>query len=241
MMKIAVCEDERAVQALLREKLRRFCPQAELFFYSTAEALLAAGQQPDILLLDIQLPGIGGMTAARILREKGWKTLLVFVTAMEEYVFQAFDVGAFHYLVKPFTDEKLAAVLLRAEKELEKPGTRCQEQEKRQLLIKSGGTHIVLWLDKIIYAEVFNRKVIVHQTDGDIEYYGRLSELEKQAGEDFFRPHRAYLVHLPYVLRYNASTIWLEKGQALMAKQNYPAFVKAYLQYSKRTGWGNQL
>jgi two-component system LytT family response regulator len=237
-MKIAVCEDEKTVQLLLGEKLQHLYPQAELLFYCTAEALLAASP-PDILLLDIRLPGMGGMAAARALRQKGWKTLLIFITALEEYVFEAFDVGAFHYLVKPFSEEKLAAVLQSAKKELQ-AASPLSETPERRLLIRSAGEHIALFLDKIIYAEVFNRKVLVHQTLGDIEYYGRLSELEKQAGEDFFRSHRAYLVHFKYVLRYNASTIWLERGQALMAKQNYPAFVKSYLQYSRRAGWGGQ-
>ena len=236
-MNIAVCDDEKETRSLIGEKLRRLCPDAELSLYPSGEALLASPHPPDILLLDIQMPGMGGMRAAKLLRERGWKTLLIFITALEEYVFQAFDVAAFHYLVKPFSDERLACILQKAFLQLEeaspsKPG-KC-------LLVKAGGTHISVRLDKVVYAEVFNRKIQVHQTDGDIEYYGRLSELEKQAGEDFFRPHRAYLVHFKYVVRYDASTIWLEKGQALLAKQNYPAFVKGYLKYSQRAGWGDR-
>ncbi len=62
-----------------------------------------------------------------------------------------------------------------------------------------------------------------------------MSELEKQAGEDFFRAHRAYLVHMKYILQYNATMIYLENGEkALLAKQRYPEFVKQFLKYNQR-------
>ena len=88
-------------------------------------------------------------------------------------------------------------------------------------------------LDEIIYAEVFNRKVVLHMVDGIMEYYGKLSDLEALAGDSFFRPHRAYLINFKYVEKYNATTIYLEKGMVLMAKQNYPEFVKKYLKYNQ--------
>ena len=89
-------------------------------------------------------------------------------------------------------------------------------------------------LEDIIYAEVFNRKVMLHTTDGDIEYYGKLTDLSEQAGEDFYRTHRAYLVNLKYVEKYNAATIWLEKGTALISKKQYAGFVRQYMQYINR-------
>ena len=66
-----------------------------------------------------------------------------------------------------------------------------------------------------------------------MEYYGKMSELEK-AGEDFFRTHRSYLVNFKYVEKYDASTIYLEKGTALIAKQKFSEFVKKYMEYNQR-------
>lgn len=236
-MQIAICDDEPEIRKLLEEKLHRLFPDLETVAYSSGEKLIAAGRAPDILLLDIRLPGINGMETAKALREKGWDTVLIFITAMEEYVFQAFDVGAFHYLIKPFEDERFTAVLQRAIAQCREPLLLPRKQDS--LLIRSKGAHIRVSLDAVIYAEVFNRKVLIHELDKEIEYYGRLSELAKQAGEDFFRSHRAYLIHFKYVVKYDSSTVWLEKGKALMAKQNYPAFVKGYLRYSRRAERGN--
>ena len=75
---------------------------------------------------------------------------------------------------------------------------------------------------------------MLHTVHEDIEYYGKLSELEKEAGDDFFRTHRAFLVHFKYIVKYNAFEIQMEKGTALLAKKNYPNFVKAYLRYNQK-------
>ena len=69
-----------------------------------------------------------------------------------------------------------------------------------------------------------------------IEYYGKMSDLEALTGDNFFRPHRAYLINFKYVEKYDATTIYLEKGTVLMAKQNYPEFVKKYMKYIQRKG-----
>ena len=85
---------------------------------------------------------------------------------------------------------------------------------------------------------------MLHTINGDIEYYGKLSDLSEQAGAnfylcrqtgmDFYRTHRAYLGNLKYVEKYNASTIWLEQGTALLSKKQFAGFVRQYMQYINR-------
>lgn len=237
-MKIAVCDDEKNVREMLRDKIDRDYPDTDIVFYESGEELLASDKLTDIdiLFLDIQMEGRNGMDTARALRKNNEDVILIFVTALEEYVFQAFDVGAFHYLVKPFTDEKFREVLRKAVEQFRFRDCREKEAEEKYIMINHGGVHTKVLLRSIIYAEVFNRKVVIHQMDSDIEYYGKMSELENMVGENFFRPHRAYLVNLKYVEKYDASTIYLEKGIALMAKQKFPDFVKKYMKYNQRKG-----
>jgi DNA-binding LytR/AlgR family response regulator len=232
-MQITICDDEKKIRELLGSRVQKLYPSAELAFYETGEALLAQAAQPDILFLDIQMPGRDGMEIARLLRKKWKDTILIFVTGIEEYVFQAFDVGAFHYIVKPLDEEKLKMVLENAVKQYEEM-TQNSKAEKKYIMVQTGGIHTKVFVDDIVYAEVFNRKIIIHKLDGELEFYGKLSDLEKLLGEDFFRPHRAYLINMGYVESYDAGNIYLEKGQVIMAKQNYKKFVESYMQYSMK-------
>ena len=235
-MRIGICDDEKEIRELLKDKVQKLYPQSDIFLYTSGEELLA-GELPDILLLDIQMQGKSGIETAKELRLIDKQLIIIFVTAIEDYVFQAFDVDACHYLIKPFSDTKFSEVLQKATEQLEdrkKPESVNEKIDKPSLFITTRGEHIIVNFEDIIYAEVYNRKVIIHTLDADIEYYGKLKELEEKAGDGFYRPHRAYLVNFKYIQKYNATTIYLKKGQALMAKQNYQDFVKSYLRYNQK-------
>lgn len=273
-MQIAVCDDEKAVREVLKDKIEKACREAgmacQVKCYCSGEELLSAEDMPDLLFLDIQMPGIDGMDAAAQLRRRQWDTILIFVTALSEYVYDAFDVGAFHYLVKPFRDEKLREILIRAAEQYKKQRQRaCREERGHSgnaevqypetadterygtgtavphaipaqtsgqgfqgvILVKRGGISTAVPVESIIYAEVFNRKVTLHTTNGTLEYYGKLTDLSQQVGDHFYRTHRAYLVNLKYVEKYDAATIWLEQGKALVSKKQFAGFVKQYMRY----------
>lgn len=244
-MQIVICDDDRKMQEILRDKIERIC-QAEGLEHqirccSAGEEVLEAKEEPDLLFLDIQMPGRDGMDVAQELRRKRWGTILIFVTALSEYVYDAFDVGAFHYLVKPFEDEKLSRVFQKALEEYErqhqsKAVSGGEAQPSKMLLIRQGSISSAVPVDSILYAEVFNRKVTLHTLNGDLEYYGKLTELSEQVGEGFYRTHRAYLVNLAYVEKYDATTVWLEQGTALVSKKQFAGFVKQYMRYISKGG-----
>ena len=233
-MRIGVCDDEKNIRELINNKIKKEYPESEIVFFKSGEDFLLVSKDIDILFLDIQMPGRNGIEIAREIRKKNKKTILIFVTAMEDYVFEAFDVKAFNYIVKPFNDNRFIDVLNKAIKEFNFSGE--DEKETNYVIVSNRGMHTKVKLDEIIYAEVFNRKVVIHKIDEEIEYYGKMSELEILAGESFFRSHRAYLINFKYVEKYDAKTIYMEKGKVLMAKKNYPDFVKKYMKYNQRKG-----
>lgn len=238
-MRIAVCDDEKEIRDMFVKKIGTLYPKAELLLYQSGEELLLSDKEPDILLLDIQMPGKNGMEAAEELRRKNKKAIIIFVTALDDFVFQAFDVGAFHYLVKPFDDRKFAEVLQKAVEQFEDRDRQEGADKKGKmpsLMVTTGGKHVAVNLEDIVYAEVFDRKVILHTMDADIEYYGKMKELEEKAGDEFYRTHRSFLVNFDFIRKYDATTVYLEKGQAHMARQNYQEFVKQYLRYNQRKG-----
>ena len=235
-MRIAICDDEKDIRELIGEKVTTQYPAAEIIYYPSGEELLLSDKHIDILFLDIQMPGRNGMETARELRKKDKNVILIFVTAVEEYVFQAFDVGAFHYIIKPIDDVKFADVLRKAVEELNSKCVKEKTPEEKYVMINNAGVHSKVLIEDIVYAEVFNRKIVIHKLNEAIEYYGKLSDLEALAGDNFFRPHRAYLINFKYVVKYDATTIYLETGSVLMAKQNYPVFVKKYMKYNQKRG-----
>ncbi len=239
-MRIGICDDQKEIREILTDKVKKYYPAEDIAVYSSGEELLAARKLPDILFLDVQMPEKDGMETARELRKRDRQMIIIFVTVTEDYVFQSFDVGAFHYLIKPLEEEKFEEVLQKAVRQVRERDSEGAGagKERQSLIVTSKGQHITVPVQEIVYAEVFNRKIILHTMDADIEYYGKLKELEKKAGEDFYRPHRAYLINLNFVRKYNAGAIYLKRGQALVAKQNYHDFVKCYLRFNQRKGKG---
>lgn len=86
--------------------------------------------------------------------------------------------------MKPFSDEKFEEVVKCAVRSIEKYSE--NQSDEKYMMVQSGGSHMKVFLKDIVYAEVYNRKVIIHTRDTNIEYYGKLQELSEIAGADFF-------------------------------------------------------
>lgn len=235
-MRIAICDDEQSIRQMLKKKIEQMSPNMAIEQFASGRELLLSDYHPDILLLDIQMPGENGMEIAKEFRIKNEKSILIFVTALEEYVFDAFDVGAFHYLVKPIDDLKFEKVLKNAIVQVNKraAGKNSGFHEESYIIVKTKGITRKILLNDIIYAEVFNRNIILHLKNEQIEYYGKLKELETISGNTFFRTHRAYLVNLKYVTSYEAGKVYMKDKEVLLSKPNYSEFVKAFLHYHRR-------
>ncbi|MBR2187349.1 MAG: response regulator [Lachnospiraceae bacterium] len=142
-MRIAICDDEKRICAILAEKVGKICRGAEIMTYASGKELLGTDILPDILLLDIKMPGMSGMDVARTLRDRDWRKILIFITGEEDQVFNSFDLQAFHFLVKPVADEKLKEVLENAVKGLERSGAESGKHDK-YIDIQSGTSHIIM-------------------------------------------------------------------------------------------------
>ena len=244
VLQIAVCEDEKEIREYIRSLLLKGLGaegmESEIELFEDAETLISSETSPDILFLDIEMPGINGIQAAKRLREAGSQSVIIFVTAMEEYVFQVFDVGAFHYLVKPFRPEKFYEVLKKAVSVVQERRlfSAAKTAKERTIEIKNGRLHTQVILSNIVYAEVFNREILLHilsdNEPQNLKYYGRMKDLEKTAGENFFRIHRAYLINLGFVRSYEKEAVLVADQELPIARAAYPGFVKAFMRYQER-------
>ena len=196
MLQFAVCDDEpqmaQEIAALLATYLKehRAEPYAIRQFRDGA-ALLASGFAPDLAFLDIRMPGMDGLETARQLRQHGSRALIVFVTVLGECVFDAFEVQAFDFLLKPPDPSRFRRMMARAMAALG-PGD--------SLVVQRGNACRVVGFSELAYCEVQGRKIFLHLCDGSlVDYYGRMDALEKRLDSRFFRCHRSYLVNLDCV------------------------------------------
>ena len=237
MIKIAICDDEANVRAYLISLIRaQSCP-CEIVEYASAGDCLADTQEIDLLFLDIELTtdrsGLDGMALAGQIRERttGTQPVIIFVTGYERYVFDAFDVGAFQYLLKPVDEEKFSKVFSRAVAQI---GT-AREKPGRVLTLQSANTSKTVPLDSIYYIESSNHKVELHLKNGEFACYAKIGDLELELQDQFFRIHKGYLVNLAYVAGYSKRSLTLTNGEELLlSKYKYQDFVKAYLHFLKK-------
>lgn len=232
-IKVAICDDEQNVRGYLAGLIRKEEAACEISEYPSAQAYLAAGEAHDLLFLDIELnatASMDGMALARHLRNLPLdkQPLIIFVTGHADYVYQAFDVEAFQYLVKPVDEHRFAEVFRRATERI----VLREKQLRQTLVVQQAKTSKVIPLERIYYAESQGHKVLLHLEEGKLEYYGKISQLEQQLGDQFARIHKGYLVNLSHVAEYTRGQVTLANGERLMiSKYKYSAFVKQHLRF----------
>lgn len=215
MINIGICDDEASMRRLLRapleQKLQLLGADYRIFEYDCGETLLTRPETEwlDILFLDIEMKQLSGMETARNLRKRDSHTLLIFVTAYPDFVFQGYEVHAFHYILKPYENQKIMKVLEQAIKELGQ-----NREHYFTLEQKSGTTKIPA--KKILAFSSDRRKIIISLEDGNkLEFYGKLDAVETDLPDYFIRCHNRHLVNLNYVTA-------LEKDGCTLRSQSFP-------------------
>ena len=234
VLQIAVCDDEIIECCNMAKKIKDILEEMKIpciirQFQSGGE-LLHAPEHFDIVFLDIIMRDLNGLKTAQIFREK-FDRILIFMSSSREYVFEAYDVEAFQYLLKPVEDGKLKSVLQKA---VLKTESRSQEF----IIVSRERQKKKLFLDDIYYFEIQGRVVYVHGPEGIFTYYEQIGELEnKLRDKGFFRCHKSYLINLKYIDGYNRQEALLENGEKIViAKRRYDEFVREVLKVMRKNG-----
>ena len=235
-MKIAVCDDDKAAREHIVSLVKEQIQDAEIMTFATGEEMLEVQSTFDISFLDVEMREISGMDVANHIRQEeqgNTKSIIIFVTGYEKYMNSAFDVSAFHYLLKPIDEEKFRSVFGRALDELYVVG----ERTKRFILVRNSGIQQKVYLKDIYYIESANKKIIIHTKMGVLDSYRKMNELEQMTGRGFYRCHRCYLVNMEQIVSYNADTIKVVNGDKLiLAQKKYNDFIRQYMKYAKDGG-----
>lgn len=235
MLSVAVCDDEVLECCNIAGKIREILKEIKIpciirQFYSGRE-LLQSKESFDIIFLDILMCDMDGMRTAQIFREKAFDKILIFISSSRKYVWKAYDVEAFQYLLKPVDEKKLKRVLqkavLKTEKHLQEFIIVSRERQKTKL-----------FLDDIYYFEIKGRRIEVYGTGDVFTYYEQIGLLEDSLkGKGFFRCHKSYLINLKYVNAYNRQEVILDNGaRIVIEKRRYEEFCKEILEYMRKNG-----
>ena len=237
--KIAVCDDEKNIRSYLVSLIKKQGGECGIIEYASADAYLSDGKEYDLVFLDIEMGGSGagmdGMGLARRIRgmEAQKQPIIIFVTGYEKYVYDAFDVGAFQYLIKPVDEQKFAEVFGRASRQiLSGQIVSDAEQRKKKLVIQYGGEGKAIPLNDIYYMESRNHNIILYLKNGNMEYYAKIGDLEDELAGQFYRIHRGYLINLLHVEGYDRTEVRMANGdKLLLSRYKYDGFVQAYIDY----------
>ena len=222
IMLLGLIDDEQvnrdSLELLVKGVMDKKNIHVDIDQYSSGEEFLESNKDYDLIFLDIYMGDKTGIDVARKLREHNKHTKIVFVTTSNEFASEAFEVEAYHYLIKPANEEKVAKVLNKLVNE-------THIVDKLTVFVNRIKEDI--YYKDIYYIEVVNRKTVIHTNDGDKETTVSLSELEEMLpDEQFVRPIRYAIVSLDSIKDIPGDELTLKNGASIPVSRNIKDDIK---------------
>ncbi len=191
MLKVIVVDDEKNMRFILKKALSKF-PKVEVIGEAAngKDALdLVETLKPDGVFMDVEMPNMDGIEAAKLMLDIKPKIMLIFITAHQQYMPQAFELYAFDYMVKPFKLERLKQTLKRMIVTL-------SPNQTDTLLIKNREQTAILNQNEIILIQRENRNTVIVTSSCKYTTTQTLAELEQKLNNDIFiRSHKSYIIN----------------------------------------------
>jgi two-component system response regulator LytT len=233
-MRIAVCDDEELFRIEFKSVLDKVLINAEynIDTFSGGSSLYEAFlKNPfDLVFLDIEMPGIDGITLAKRLRAVSENVLIVFLTSHIEYALEGYEVNALRYLVKPVDMNKLSEVLKYIQD---------KKNNSRQIMIKQEGEDIVIDISDIIYMESMDKNVRIVTSKSEYITRYNISDYEEELkNSGFLRIHRGYLISLSKVKKIVKNDVVMDGDISLpVSRSNIKTLKDALYAYVEGTAF----
>ena len=235
MLRIAVVEDDKTYAAQLKEYLVRYGTEKNqkisvALFPDGEDIVTDYSAEFDIILMDVEMTFMDGMTTAERIREKDNEVVIIFITNMPQYAIQGYKVDALDYVLKPISYFAFSQRINRAL-------TRVKKKEATYITVAQKGGKKKLNVDKICYVEVRDHDLIYHSTKGDIVTKSSMKEAEDTlGGTKFFRCNRCYLVNLEYVEDFRGNDVTVASDVIQVSRARKKAFMDALNDYMNEVG-----
>ena len=229
-MKVAIVDDELEMRQIMTDYVKRFGEEAGIeleavSFESGGQFLECYKMVYDIIIFDIDMPGINGIDTARKLRETDNNVTIIFVTNISQYAINGYEVDAVDYILKPVSYYDFSMKFHR---------TVAKAAQKKEHIIKieTGEGTRKLRLPALVYVEVLSHYLYFHTTKRDYRSRGNISDVEKELEKyNFVRIHRSYIVNLRYVNKVLSKEVTVGE-KVLPVSRNYKDKLKEeYLKY----------
>ena len=234
MVRIAVVEDDNSFVAELTEYLKsyqqRYEEKLEITLYRDGDEITSSYKaQFDIILMDIQMKFVDGMTAAKEIREMDSEVIIIFITNASQYAIRGYEVGALDYILKPVSYFVFSQKLTRAVE-------RIKRLEKKDIIIQAKDGATRLNTSDVQYIESFDHNLVFHTEEKDFISNLTMKFIEKELNNSTFsRGNHCYLINLAYVdgIEDGCAVINGRKLQISRSRKN--GFMKDLIKY-----WGNE-
>lgn len=232
-MKIAVCDDESKILEEIAAFIEKEFPGSRVLTFSDGKSFLSSikessAAEPDLLLIDIDMPGMSGMEVAAALAEEKSRSLIVFVTAHDELVYDSFKYHPFAFVRKKYLEDELRAVLKDCQKEI--------DGRSRRFVFQNGGQTINLAQSEILYFEGQANYLAIHTAGGEFRMRSTMAAIEEELkNKGFLRIHKGFLVNLEHVKILKTENLELDNGELLPIGKSYSDEAKkSILRYMRR-------
>ena len=229
MITVAIVEDNKAYSNLLNEYLKRFEKEENVSFqvdrFFDGREFLSSKTAVDIVLMDIEMPKLNGMDAARQLRQTDSNAIIIFVTNMIQYAINGYEVDAVGFMVKPVQYYPFYL-------QLKKAVRRYNLTKSEEITIEDKGNIYRIRLKDIIYIEVMGRLVTFHTVTGDTTVDCRLHTIYSELkGKGFELCNNCYLVNMSHVSSVRGDSVFLRDIELKMSRRRKKEFKEAFAQY----------
>lgn len=232
MMSIAIVEDEpmyaKQLEGFLHQYEKERHETFDIHLFTDGDEIVENYKaQFDIILLDIQMRFMDGMSTAKAIREVDTEVIIIFITNLRQYAIRGYEVDALDYVVKPISYFAFSERLNRAIK-------RLQKRTQHTIVIKLRGGIARIDVEDIYYVESQNHTLIYHVVGKNIESPGTLKNAEDMLSEfDFYRGNKGYLINLAYVDSVQDGFAVVRGEKLLLSRARRNGFMEALTSY-----WG---